>query len=177
MPLVSFKPKSYCLFSEAPWPPTSPGLWSLWPHPFSAVITIWNSCFLDHGPSSSLECLSPKEWELTWLVHCFIPLTRTGPGAWKVHKSTYWVKKWVGLEWESGCFFLGPLPGTPCVALSGKTGARHWHALGQATLGMRRWKEEEGRGRERRGKKKVCCFRSSCTRREWVKHIRSLSWG
>ena len=60
MPLVSFKPKSYCLFSEAPWPPTSPGLWSLWPHPFSAVITIWNSCFLDHGPSSSLECLSPK---------------------------------------------------------------------------------------------------------------------
>lgn len=41
------------------------------------------------------------------------------------------------------------------MALSGKTGARHWHALGQATLGMRRWKEEEGRRRERRGKKKV----------------------
>ena len=59
------------------------------------------------------------------------------------------------MEWESGCFFLGPLPGTYCVAFSGKAGARHWHALGQATLRMRRWKEKKRRGRERRGKKKV----------------------
>ena len=41
------------------------------------------------------------------------------------------------------------------MAFSGKAGARHWHALGQATLRMRRWKEKKRRGRERRGKKKV----------------------
>lgn len=52
MPLVSFKPKSCRLFREAPW--FFNLTWALvtLDHPFTAVITIWNSYFLDHGPSS-----------------------------------------------------------------------------------------------------------------------------
>ena len=102
----------------------------------------WNAC-------------PPKSGNSPWLVHCFIPLTWTGPGTWKVHKSTYYVKKWVGLEWESGCFFLGPLPGTPCVALSGKTGARQGMLLARPHWGWKCGRRKKGRGRERRGKKKV----------------------